>query len=673
MEHYLDDSIIEMFFFETEQLIEQMDRAILLGEKSSSYTPELLNEILRAMHTIKGSAATMKYSNIAELAHSLEDVLHYLREHKPEVVDYSSLTDLVLDGSDFIKLELHKLKSGDPNDGDVRSIVERVNRFLVLLQGGSDEVHDAASDRSDEGPSVQAGTYHAALLFEDDAGMENVRAYAVVHHLTELTEQCRYEPADIIENEAAADVIKRDGFQIWFSSVATVEELHQFFTRAPGVRSFQLSEVEPPSAEAAPLEAADSDESSTAEVPGTTDSSQAPARAGRDEQGIVQQSLISVNVTKLDKLMDLVGELVISEAMVTQNPDLRGLQLDNFLKAARHLNKITGEIQDMVMSIRMVPLTATFHKMHRIVRDMCKKLSKDVGLRIIGEETEVDKNIIERISDPLMHIIRNAIDHGIEPPETRRANGKDVRGTITLEARNAGSDVYITIRDDGAGLNKDRILNRAKTNGLLAKPEEEMTDKEIYSLIFLPGFSTKESVSEFSGRGVGMDVVVRNIEAVGGTVWVDSEPGAGSVVYFKIPLTLAIIDGMNIRVGASRYTIPITAIKESFRPAEREVIRDPNGQEMIMVRGQCYPIVKLHEHFQVSDAEQDVAAGIMIMVENESKTFCLFADELMGEQQVVVKTLPEYIRSYKRVSGLAGCTLLGDGSISLILDVDNII
>jgi two-component system, chemotaxis family, sensor kinase CheA len=673
MEHYLDDSIIEMFFFETEQLIEQMDRAILLGEKSSSYSPELLNEILRAMHTIKGSAATMKYGNIAELAHSLEDVLHYMREHKPGSVDYSGLTDLVLDGSDFIKLELLKLKNGDPNDGDVRSIVERVNDFLALLQGSNEEVREAPAEQSGEESLAETRSYHASLVFDDDAGMENVRAYAVVHHLQELTEACRYEPADIIENEASAETIKQGGFSIWFSSVATVEELHQFFTRASGVRSFQLLEVDLQSLETTSEAAAVPVEPSLLEGAGATDASQPPVRAGREEQGIVQQSLISVNVAKLDKLMDLVGELVISEAMVTQNPDLRGLQLDNFLKAARHLNKITSEIQDMVMSIRMVPLTATFHKMHRIVRDMCKKLSKDVGLRIIGEETEVDKNIIERISDPLMHIIRNAIDHGIEAPEIRRANGKDVKGTITLEARNAGSDVYITIRDDGSGLNKERILNRARSNGLLVKPEEEMTDKEIYSLVFLPGFSTKESVSEFSGRGVGMDVVVRNIEAVGGSVWVDSEPGAGSVVYFKIPLTLAIIDGMNIRVGASRYTIPITAIKESFRPTEREVIRDPNGKEMIMVRGQCYPIVRLHEHFQVGGAEKNVASGIMIMVENESKTFCLFADELIGEQQVVVKTLPEYIRSLRRVSGLAGCTLLGDGSISLILDVDNII
>ncbi len=662
-----------MFFFETEQLIEQLDRAILLGEKSSSYSPELLNEILRAMHTIKGSAATMKYSNIAELAHSLEDVLHYLREHKPDVVDYSALTDLVLDGSDFIKLELHKLKNGDPNDGDVRSIVERVNAFLAVLKGKSDPASDAPANTAEEAPSAESREYHAALLFEDDAGMENVRAYAVVHQLQEMADSCRYEPADIIENEASAVTIQQGGFQIWFSSVATVEELHQFFTRAPGVKSFQLSEFVSQTLENDAQEVEETDESTVPEGPGTVDASQPLVRAGRDEQAIVQQTLISVNVAKLDSLMDLVGELVISEAMVTQNPDLQGLQLDNFMKAARHLNKITSEMQDMVMSIRMVPLTATFHKMHRIVRDMCKKLSKDVGLRIIGEETEVDKNIIEKISDPLMHIIRNAIDHGIESPETRQKNGKDVRGTITLEARNAGSDVYITIRDDGGGLNKERILSRAKSNGLLSKPEEEMTDKEIYSLIFLPGFSTKESVSEFSGRGVGMDVVVRNIEAVGGTVWVDSEPGAGSVVYFKIPLTLAIIDGMNIRVGTSRYTIPITAIKESFRPEEREVIRDPNGKEMIMVRGQIYPIVRLHEHFQVSGAEEDVAAGIMIMVENESKTFCLFADELIGEQQVVVKTLPEYIRSYRRVSGLAGCTLLGDGSISLILDVDNII
>lgn len=681
MDNYLDHSIIEMFFFETEQLIEQIDRSVLLAEKAGDYSPELINEILRAMHTIKGSAATMKYSNIAELAHALEDVLHYLREHKPRHVDNSELTDLVLEGSDLIKVELQKLKNGDQNDGDTTDIIVRVRDFLVRLDPDSDAGAGAArTDESAEDPveaaySSRSKSYFAHLVFDDSSGMENLRAFNVAHHLGEMAEDCRYEPSDIAVNEASADVIRSEGFRIWFRSGATDEELHQFFSRASYLRSFELSLIEEADTSAT---AGEENRNGTPHVlpdnngPPRGDNV-APARQPeREDQTSIHQSIISVNVSKLDKLMDLVGELVISEAMVTQNPDLRGLSLENFMKSARHLRKITSEIQDMVMSIRMVPLTATFHKMYRIVRDVSKKLGKDVQLRLIGEETEVDKNIIERISDPLMHIIRNAIDHGIEMPDDRRSAGKDAMGTITLEARNVGSDVFIAIRDDGGGLNKARILDKARRNGLLHRPEQEMTDKEIYGMIFLPGFSTKEKVSEFSGRGVGMDVVVSNIEAVGGSVWVESEQGVGSDVYFKIPLTLAIIDGMNIRVGNSRYTIPITAIKESFRPTDKDLIRDPNGYEMIMVRGQCYPIVRLHERFRTGGAEQDLTSGIMIMVENETSTYCLFADELIGEQQVVVKSLPEYIRAYKKISGLAGCTLLGDGSISLILDVERL-
>jgi two-component system chemotaxis sensor kinase CheA len=371
--------------------------------------------------------------------------------------------------------------------------------------------------------------------------------------------------------------------------------------------------------------------------------------------------------------MDLVGEMVIAEAMVTQNPDLKGLQLDNFQKAARQFKKITTEIQDLVMSIRMVPLSSTFQKMHRIVRDMSKKLNKEIKLELIGEETEVDKNIIEHISDPLMHLVRNSIDHGIETIEEREASGKIRAGKVTLEAKNAGSDVLIIVKDDGKGLNKEKILKKARENDLLIKPESEMIDREIYNLIFLPGFSTKEAVSEFSGRGVGMDVVTKNLELVGGYVSVDSIEGKGTTITLKIPLTLAIIDGMNIRVGNSSYTIPITTIKESFKPKAKDLIRDPDGNEMIMVRGQCYPILRLHEYYNVKTKVTEFTEGIVIMVEHDDKTLCLFADMLLGQQQVVVKTLPSYIRNKRKIKGLAGCTLLGDGNISLILDIGGLV
>lgn len=371
--------------------------------------------------------------------------------------------------------------------------------------------------------------------------------------------------------------------------------------------------------------------------------------------------------------MDLMGELVIAEEMVIQNSELKNLELDNFYKAARQLRKITDEMQDMVMTIRMVPLSTTFHKMHRLIRDMAKKLGKEITLEIQGEETEVDKKIIEHISDPLMHLVRNAADHGFELPKEREEKGKSRSGTLKLEARNAGGDVLITIKDDGKGLCKSEIIKKAKENGMLNKPEEEFSDKEIYNLIFLPGFSTKKDVSEFSGRGVGMDVVSKNIEMVGGTVSLDSIEGKGTTITLKIPLTLAIIDGMNIKVGNSHYTIPTISVKEFFRARQQDIITDPDNNEMIMVRGLCYPVLRLYEYYNVKNARTDFDEGIIIMVERDENVVCIFADELLGQQQVVVKALPEYVRRMKKIKGLTGCTLLGDGNISLILDIGGIV
>jgi two-component system chemotaxis sensor kinase CheA len=368
--------------------------------------------------------------------------------------------------------------------------------------------------------------------------------------------------------------------------------------------------------------------------------------------------------------MDLVGEIVISEAMVVQNPELMGLELNSFNKAARQLQKITLDLQDVVMSIRMVPLSTVFQKMNRLVRDMCKKTGKSVKLEIIGEGTEVDKNIIEHISDPLMHLIRNSIDHGIEEELVRNEMGKPKEGKVVLEAKNAGGDVWIIVKDDGQGLEKEKILKKAREKGLLKKQENEYTDKEIYSFIFLPGFSTNEEVTEFSGRGVGMDVVTKNIEKVGGMVAVDSKLGEGTTLSIKIPLTLAIIDGMMIKVGDSSYTVPLTSIKESFRVKNEEITVDAEGNELIMVRGKCFPIIRIYKRYSVKTKVINIYDGIIMMVENNGNTVCLFADELIGQQQVVVKSLPKYI---KKIKGIAGCTLLGDGSISLILDVPGLV
>lgn len=696
-----NESMLDMYIFETSQNIEQLEASILNSESTSRYTREAINEIFRIMHTIKGSSAMMLFGNISTLAHGIEDVFYFLREQEPQNVDCSRLSDLILQGVDFIKAELGKIKNADKADGDATILIDSIREFLSVLKrqnpgcgkdaeepesaaarpvtaaagAETEQKYYIAPQKSDR--SLGGNMFRAAIFFEAGCEMENIRAYTVIHNLKEFSEEIFSIPDNVIENKDAVSIIRERGFTVYVKTGRSLGEMHDFFMGTIFLKDLELVQLENddefkqfagpqpdwtavekgPEA-SSPVHSRDNNENERREQPETHYSA---------------QSMISVNVAKLDTLMDLMGELVISEAMVTQNPDLKGMVLENFQKAAGQLHKITGELQDMVMSIRMVPLSATFQRMRRIVRDMGKKLDKEVELKLIGEETEVDKNIIEHISDPLMHLVRNSIDHGIEATEDREASGKPKAGTVTLEARNSGSDVLIIVKDDGKGLDKTKILERAANNGLLSRPGQEMPDREIYNLIFLPGFSTRDGVSEFSGRGVGMDVVIKNIEAVGGSVSIESTEGSGTAVTLKIPLTLAIIDGMNINVGNSRYTIPTNAIVESFKPGENDIITDPEGNEMVMVRGDCYPILRLHRLFGVKTDITDFSEGILIMTEQDGRRYCLFADGLLGQQQVVVKTLPKYITNKRLIRGLSGCTLLGDGSISLILDTAGII
>jgi two-component system, chemotaxis family, sensor kinase CheA len=680
-DRHATEPMLDMYIFETTQMCEQLEQAVISGEKSGIFSPGAINDIFRIMHTIKGSSAMMLFDNIAALAHAVEDVFFHLREVKSASPDCSKLSDLILTSIDFIRSELDKIRGGGKAEGDSAGIILQIKDYLQILKQASPaaaavktEVEVTAKKQQyyiTQDKSASAAKkifFQATVFFEDGCEMENVRAYTIIHSLKDLAEDIFHVPENIMEDDSTAEVIRQDGFQIFFASDRSYDEVNKFFENTIFLKNLKLAEID----QATPRPRVGPKRQIILEGPPVQmpeEKEQLTGDKEKDLHSAGHQSIISVNVDKLDRLMDLVGELVISEAMVTQNPDLRGLTLDNFSKSARQLEKITGELQDMVMAIRMVPLKPTFHKMHRIVRDMCKKLGKEVELELIGEETEVDKNIIEHISDPLMHLIRNSLDHGIEPGEERVALGKPAAGRITLEAKNAGSDVVIQIKDDGRGLNKDKILARARENGLINKQEAELTDKEIYAFIFAPGFSTKDKVTEFSGRGVGMDVVTQNIYSVGGLVLIESFPGLGSTISLKIPLTLAIVDGMTVGVGNARYTIPITAIKESFKPKEQDLITDPDGNEMIMVRGQCYPILRIHRAFKVAARFTDLPDGIIIMVEDENDILCLFADELIGEQQVVVKALPTYIKNLRKVAGLAGCTLLGDGSISLILDV----
>ncbi len=388
------------------------------------------------------------------------------------------------------------------------------------------------------------------------------------------------------------------------------------------------------------------------------------------QQSQAQQQVIRVDIDKLDKMLDLVGELVIAESMVANNQGADRFENDRLVKAITQLDKISREIQEVAMSMRMIPLAGIFNKMVRLVRDLSHQAGKQVDLLIVGEETEVDKTIIEQISDPLVHLIRNAIHHGIEDAPTRLAAGKPETGRVTLDAKHSAGEVWITVEDDGAGLNRKKIFERGVEKHLIRNEDAAMKDEEIWRLIFEPGFSTSENVSNISGQGIGMDVVRRNIERLRGKVDIRTREGVGTMFIIRIPLTLAIIEGMVVRVGANRYAIPISSIKESFRPSPGQITATPDGLEIVRVRGELQPVLRLHELYRVEPLHRQLADGILIIVENTENRCCLFVDELLGHQQIVIKTLPDYLH---HVKGISGCSILNDGEIGMILDVAGIL
>ena len=385
---------------------------------------------------------------------------------------------------------------------------------------------------------------------------------------------------------------------------------------------------------------------------------------------MMQKKDIRVETTKIDRLFDLVGELITIETMVTNSPDLKGLDLPNFNKSANMLNKISRDLQEISMSIRMMPLEGLFNKMKRLVRDVALKMGKKVNLFVSGQETEMDKNVIDEISDPLVHILRNAIDHGIEPPEKRVENGKNEVGNVSLKARYEGNEILIIVEDDGAGINKEKLLAKAESKGVLRTDPENMSDKEIYGLIFEPGLSTAQELTDISGRGVGMDVVKKNLEKLRGGIDVDSVEGKGSRITLRIPLTLAIMEAMVIRVGDTTFALPIMSIRESFRPEKEKITITMDGLEMVRVREEVLPIVRTHELFDIEPDSTNVRDGILIIIEARERKVCLFADEIVGQQQAVIKALSDYIG---KVAGITGCMVIGDGGIGLILDIESLI
>lgn len=740
-ESYITDSMMDVFLYESEQMLEQLENIALECEKSKEMSDANVNEIFRIMHTIKGSSGVMMFTDITTCSHTLEDVFYYIRESKPTNIPLDELVGLMLEVDDFIKGELEKIKSGQKADGSSEALVAELKEFLDRIKN---KIKKSGEELPPENVYIEPEQFYIApmmsseskfylitIYYRSDTEMANIRAYTAVYSLKEIAEDIKFEPEDIITDESTSDLILKNGFLIALQAQAEEDEILRLIDGS-GVSNIEVQRCTPdeflrmgkaePSEEKvaekqeeitidldAPLEekpakksrksAKKTETAEKTEEPVKSEPETEPAKervmvsdivekmeSGQKEQAAVTQtapaaqtakhavqSFISVNVTKMDELMDLIGELVIAQAVVTQNPDLRvpGLDLTNFSKASAQLSKITSELQDVVMALRMMPLRNTFQKMNRIVYDVSRKLGKDIDLVIVGEDTEVDKNIIEHISDPIMHLVRNAVDHGIEDRSERASTSKPARGKIILEAKNEGGKVWITVKDDGKGLNRDRILEKAKKNGLLnGRNEKELTDKEIYNFITLPGFSTKEQVTEYSGRGVGMDVVVQNIQQVGGSLEIDSTEGYGSTMTIKIPLTLAIIDGIIVEVGTNSYVFSTADVQEFVRIEKSQMIVEPEGSESIMLRGDCYPLIRLKQLFHLDSGCDDVEQGIIAILEYEGRKTAVLVDKLEGEQEIVVKPMPSYI---KKIKGISGCTQLGDGSISLILDTGSLI
>ena len=667
-----NDSMLDIYIYENEQLLEKLEALLLVCEKNESFSSEQVADIFRILHTIKGSSAMMNFDNIANLSHALEDLFDYLREHETRKDDHHKICDLGFETLDIINAEMIKIQQHGLPDGEVDAIIKEIKDLHgILTHRKTPPPEESTKETAIKNPTGLAAPcddahcYKATISFQNNCQMENIRAMGVVKSVENLCCKIVTSPADLFD-EHSADEINLNGFVLYMLSDDSKEELLSLVQKTFFIENLEFEEL--PKSQI-PLIFEDNDNDT--EI--IEDSKINAKISAVESSNSIKQNFMSVNLSKLDLLMDTVGEIVITESTVTKNPEITKLQLDSFEKSSRQLNKLIDELQDIVMSIRMVPVSATFLKMERIVRDMAGKVNKKAKLTIIGEDTELDKNILDNLSDPLMHIIRNSMDHGLETTEERIKNGKNPVGEIVLEARNTGGDVMIVISDDGRGLDKDKLIEKGIEKGLIKKPKSEVSDNEAYCLILNPGFSMKKEVTEFSGRGVGMDVVMKNIAKMGGSVSLNSTPGKGMTVQIRIPLTLAIIDGMQVVVGNESFIIPLLSIRESFKPNKKDIFTDTNGNENIHIRGECYPVTRIHTLFDVDTNITQLVDGILVIVEAETQTYCLFVDNLVGEQQTVVKPMPLYIsKTLGRIKSIAGCTILGNGSISLILDINGL-
>ena len=675
----------QVFFEEAGENLDTMEQK-LLGVDIESADDEELNAIFRCAHSVKGGAATFGFTDVAELTHEMETLLDKLRRH--ELAPTPAMVDVLLASGDALKAQLarHQGNGAAPIDtrellASIRALVEGRTAPRAAAAASVAAAPAAAVFKPAANPAARALELTVGPL-EDTALAENL-----VDLFKEITDLGTIEPLDAGKS---ADGMRR--FKVvTASSDSDLLDLFTFHVAREQVRLAPLTvgygfhEGAP----GAPAESADADPGygffdnapgapDEANVPVTAAEvapapSAAPARTATAKTekaaAAAESSTLRVSVDKVDQLINLVGELVITQAMLAQNG--KGVDAALYQQMASglaDLERNTRDLQEAVMSIRMIPMSMVFNRFPRMLRDLAAKLGKKVDLVQVGEATELDKGLVEKITDPLTHLVRNSCDHGIELPAERLAKGKPENGTITLIASHQGGSIVIEVRDDGKGLNRAKLLSKARERGLDAP--DSMTDQEVYSLIFAPGFSTAEQVTDVSGRGVGMDVVKKNITALGGTVEIDSAEGYGMSVKVRLPLTLAIMDGMSVGVGEECYILPLSSVVESFQ-VQPDTIKTIGGSgRVVEVRDEYMPVVDLERVFEVPRFDFEHVSNIMVVVEAEGGRVALLVDELLGQQQVVVKNLES---NYRKVDDVSGATIMGDGRVALILDIGSLV
>ena len=671
----------QVFFEECAEHLAEMEQ-ILLTLSGRLPDQEQLNAIFRAAHSIKGGAGIFGFDDMTIVTHVMESLLDRLR--KNEIPFSAAMIDLFLEAGDIIYMQL----AGHSQGAEVREdAVDQVRRKLQQLIDVDAPQHEPGERAPAAHPSPapqEAGvdpaipkSYEVVFTPDLDIFRRGIRVENIISELTEIAEPgeftCRAVLSDLPE---LAEFSPENCITRWHFTLATwtrPERILEAFMFVAEEEQLAIRELPQPGAappdqperacsEGVPLPAGE------AGAGGSACDRDEPAPAAYGRRGGETDSSIRVNVTKVDQLINQVGELLITEAMLAQIAGgLDPVLHESLHKTMAQLQRNTRDLQGSVMSIRLVPISIVFNRFPRMVRELAGKLGKLVQLKTAGETTELDKGLVEKIADPLSHLVRNSLDHGLETTETRIACGKDPTGTIQLKASQLGGRIVIEVIDDGAGLDRGRILAKAAERGIACS--ESMSDEEVWQLVFAPGFSTAETVSDVSGRGVGMDVVLKNVHSIGGRVHIASEAGRGARVSISLPLTLAILNGLSVAVGAEKFIIPVNAIIESLQP-KPEQLKSVNGREVILIRGDYLPIMRLHELFNIETGVLEPQRGILVLVELDGEKAALLVDALLDEQQVVVKSIET---NYRRVEGSAGATILGDGRVALILEVTELL